>query len=129
MTVALLILNAILLAILVWLLWQRGPSSDRLIQQQLLELPRVLAENRVEQSTTLSSHFAELSQSLSSQLESTYLTVNQRLGDADATITDVRKQLNELTKTTDQLETLKKQVTNVQDLLRVPQLQEALGEV
>jgi DNA recombination protein RmuC len=137
-------LNAlVLLVVLVTLLRRRGSVSAGLLQQQLIELrtrldqlmttqreiPTVLAQGRAEQTTSLSAQFADLTRTVTMQLESAQHTVDERLSDAGLAVADVRERLGELSEVTKRLELLGRGVTNVERLLTVPHLRGALGEI
>lgn len=141
---ALLSINGLLLVAVLVLLLRRKPQGDsHLLQQQLIEhrtrldrlvaaqrdVPRVLADARTEQMASLSSQFAELARVVTIQLESAQHTADERMADTGTAVADVRERLGELAETTRRLETLSKGVADVQELLRVPQLRGAIGEV
>ncbi len=142
---ALLIVNGlVLVAILVLLVRRSGRVSDgAMFQQQLIEMrsrldtlvteqrevPRQLAEGRAEQLASVGAQFADLARLVTSQLEATEHTVGDRLADSGLLLAELRERLGKLTESTRRLETLSANVSEVQNLLRVPKLRGTLGEV
>ena len=91
--------------------------------------PRLLSEERAIGSQHLSSHFADLSKLVSRHLEFAHHAADERMAAATDTVADVRERLGHLREATDRLEQFGAKVTEVQELLRVPHLRGAVGEV
>ena len=129
--IACLVLAAV--ALLVLLLLRRPPPDHAaVLQQQLVELrgqlaqlaaaqqavPRALAESRAAQSETLAGELRALSH-----------TVGARLDSTGRAVAEVRDRLGQLSEATRRLESMGESVVEVQQLLQVPRLRGALGEV
>ncbi len=141
LTVVLLGTVALLLGVLAWR-FRRG-SEPELIQQQLIELrarldalgtaqhelPRLLAENRMDQQRVLADQVAQFSGLVSQRIETAHATVGSRLDDTGRTVAEVRERLGQLAEVTRRLEAMAGDVAELQALLKVPQLRGTLGEV
>jgi len=124
---------------------RRGPARGEsgLLQQQLIEMrgrlevlaetqreiPRALAEGRAEQVEMLTDHLGALARRVRSDLEVTRSSVDDRLHGAGRAVADVRERLGQLMEATTRVEALGREVAEVQQLLRVPNLRGALGEI
>ena len=126
-------LALVAVALLAALLLRRPPADHAgVLQQQLVELraqlgqlaaaqqavPRALAESRAAQSETLAGELRALSH-----------TVGERLDSTGRAVAEVRDRLGQLSEATRRLETMGESVVEVQQLLQVPRLRGALGEV
>lgn len=101
---------------------------DELVRSQH-QLPATMAENRAAQAAAITREFADLARMLTTQLARAEQTMGDRLSDAGSAVADVRERLGQLAEATQRLESLGTTIGEVQDLLRVPHLRGALGEV
>lgn len=137
-------LNLFLLCVLLWMVVRRSRSEGVApLTQQVSELrttlqsvastqadlPRVLAEARAGQAADFTQNLASFANMVSGQIDAGQERVGQRLADAGDLISDVRERLGQLSVSARRIEELGAGVNEVHELLRVPKLRGALGEV
>lgn len=124
---------------------RRAPPDRHagVLQQQLIEVrdrlerlaaaqadvPTALAAGRAEQAQSLAERLGDISDVITRHLQSSRVSMDQRMTDTGQAMADVRERLGRLSEATRRLETLGASVAEVRELLRVPRLRGTLGEV
>ncbi|MDO8885999.1 DNA recombination protein RmuC [Candidatus Oleimmundimicrobium sp.] len=126
--VALLVFIAILFCIgffgLVFRSKQEGTSIP-LLQQQILELQKQVRDSLSEGNKRMD----ERLESISKLMADSNKTLGERLQGATRVVGDVQKGLGELSKATDQMIDVGKDISKLQDILQAPKLRGMMGEM
>lgn len=130
MTAALLIVSVLLVALVSLVLWTLHRKQDAgqgltLMQQQLEGLRQQLAES-LSQNARLQQEQMRL---LSDNMQNSTGAVNQRLDNAAKLYGELKNQLGQLSATNTQIQSMVKDVSSLQDILRPPKLRGGMGEV
>src|SRR3989344_3735117 len=138
------IIIAILLSILILLiLWsilssrkQRTDPALSLMQQEVQNLRQQLSENLSaniqainQQMANVTSHVNSQLNSVAQQLQNATGQIAQRMDNAARVVGDVKKDLGELSKATQQVFDVGKDIASLQEILRSPKLRGGLGEL
>lgn len=113
----------------------KNDQSLNLMSQWLQDTKSSLDGRMQETRQTLDSRLAEVDrkignsmESVSQRLEGNTKTVGDRLDSAARVISDVQKQLGILSKATDAMQEMGKDISSLQDILRSPKLRGGMGE-
>ncbi|MFQ5735722.1 MAG: DNA recombination protein RmuC [Thermodesulfobacteriota bacterium] len=129
MEVAIIVLLGLLLAGIVWLVLDRASrrsgDSARLLQAQYESL-------RSEMQSSLNSNLklvVDQLASVTSQIQSSTGQMNTRMDNASRAVGDVKAGLGELSKATERIFEVGKDISSLQEILRSPKLRGGLGEL
>jgi DNA recombination protein RmuC len=131
MLILLACISAFLAGLVVWLLWrqQQKPSGPdpmvTLLQQQLEAVRQQVAQSLSQNAQLLQQQLQSVTQNLSSSSGQ----INQRLDSAAKLYGELRGQLGQLSETNTQIQSMVKDVSALQDILRPPKLRGGMGEV
>lgn len=130
MTTALIIVSVVLIALISLVLWTLHRKQDagqglNLMQQQLEGLRQQLGDS-LAQNARLQQDQMRL---LSDNMQNSTGAVNQRLDNAAKLYGELKNQLGQLSATNTQIQSMVKDVSSLQDILRPPKLRGGMGEV
>jgi DNA recombination protein RmuC len=131
-TVAMLsVFCAFLAGLIVWLLWRQqqkpaGPDPMVTLLQQQLEAVRQQVSQSLSQNASL---LQQQLHSVTQNLSSSSGEINKRLDNAAKIYSDLRHQLGQLSESNIQIQSMVKDVSALQDILRPPKLRGGMGEV
>ncbi|MFA5975342.1 MAG: DNA recombination protein RmuC [Elusimicrobiota bacterium] len=129
MLLSLVALTTLLVIVVVGLLLRmRRPSPDAglsLMQQQIDSLRKQVSENLSQNATLLQKQL----EAVSHNLRDSSGEINQRLDNAAKIYGDLRNQLGQLSQANIQIQSMVKDITSLQDILRPPKLRGGMGEV
>lgn len=114
---------------------QQNDQAVKLMSQWLQET-RASVDGRLQETRqTLDSRLSEVDaklgttmESVSQRLDNNTKTMGERLDNAARVIGDVQKQLGSLTKTSENIQEIGKDIASLQDILRAPKIRGGLGE-
>jgi DNA recombination protein RmuC len=130
MTEYLAILSAVLAGLLVWVVWrQRRPAGPdpviSLLQQQIEALRQQVSQSLSQNAVLLQQQL----DSVSKNLRSSSGEINQRLDNAAKLYAGLQGQLGKLSEANSQIQSMVKDVSALQDILRPPKLRGGMGEI
>lgn len=130
MLTPLIVLVVVLAGLVVWLaLRQFKPAAPDpalpMMQQQIESLREQVAQSLSQNATLLQKQL----DSVSSGLRSSSGEINQRLDHAARLYAELRNQLGQLSQANTQIQSMMKDVSSLQDILRPPKLRGGMGEV
>lgn len=109
-----------------WLLQSRKPSQDpNAFTQIIVDIQKEMGSLKL----TMQEQSVNLSRQLNSQLESQSRFLNEAHEGYNRTVGQVQFRLGELQKQTQNLETIGKDISSLQDILKSPKLRGGLGEL
>ncbi len=123
-------LSTFLAAAALWLIWkqqQQKPADPvvTLLQQQLEGVRQQVSQSLAQNATLLQQQL----DSVAKNLRSSSGDINQRLDNAAKLYGDLRNQLGKLSEANTQIQSMVKDVSALQDILRPPKLRGGMGEV
>src|SRR5258708_9560036 len=123
-------LSTFLAAAALWLIWkqqQQKPADPvvTLLQQQLEGVRQQVSQSLAQTATLLQQQL----DSVAKNLRSSSGDINQRLDNAAKLYGDLRNQLGKLSEANTQIQSMVKDVSALQDILRPPKLRGGMGEV
>ena len=138
-----LLLLGVLVVLVVFLLFRSSKKPETapdagilLMQQQVDQLRRQLSESLATNTTSMQQQLSQISTQVNSQLQSVnqQLTastgqIGSRLDAAARVVGEVRQNLGELTKATQQVFEVGKNIASLQEILSAPKLRGSLGEL
>ncbi|OGR89659.1 MAG: hypothetical protein A2992_02315 [Elusimicrobia bacterium RIFCSPLOWO2_01_FULL_59_12] len=129
MLLALSIACGLLLAAVIWLVARRASPGDSpvitLLQQQIEALRQQVSQSLSQNATLLQQQL----DSVSKNLRSSSGEINQRLDNAAKLYAGLQGQLGKLSEANAQIQSMVKDVSALQDILRPPKLRGGMGEV
>ncbi len=129
MEIAVIILSGALLAGMLWFIFTRAGGrrgdGEKLLQAQYESL-RAELQNSLNANTKL---VADQLASVTAQLQASTGQMNTRMDNAARAVGEVRQSLGELSKATEQIFEVGKDISSLQEILRSPKLRGGLGEL
>ncbi len=129
MLIALLVVILLLVIALLWVVSRpkAAPADPALplMQQQIENLRTQVAQSLSQNATLLQSQL----ESVSKGIQNSSVDVNQRLDNAAKLFGELRGQLGQLSQANTQIQSMMKDVSSLQDILRPPKLRGGMGEV
>jgi DNA recombination protein RmuC len=122
-------LSAVLSGIVLWLLLRSQKQTDapvmNLMQQQIDALRQQVSQTLAQNSSLLQQQL----ESVNHNLQNSSGEINQRLDSAAKLYGELRGQLGQLSEANAQIQSMVKDVSTLQDILRPPKLRGGMGEV
>ncbi len=129
MEIILLTLLVGVIIIVVFLGWIKGKSHENqslfLLQQQMDALRQQMSESLANHSNQVNLQLNSITQ----HLQTTSGTIGDRLDNAAKVVGEVRQNLGELTKATERVFEVGKNISSLQEILQAPKLRGVLGEL